>query len=292
MSLHLLEDIYIRIHKLRQGGVKMKDIANAINLPSSVLSALYSTVLPEYINSLKALSPEEALDNAMSLVNNVSKKRLLASISDIHSILETIDPSSTITDDSFLNTLDKFARKVNDITYSYLGIYLSYSRSSAKDALKIEPFILYNGGNSQIKVARKSVYDTINNGMSIISNGHILYALLNEGDNSQLALVSLYLQLPFYENAKFLRGIYTTIDYNRNPIARRIVFVKLFDDFDFQLFDELTPQLIMKKDLNAEQQAFYDYTCQDADCIRMCSIPSPLFDEEDLITEKRILNSM
>lgn len=292
MSMNLLEEIYSRIHTLRQAGVKMKDIANYINLPSSVLSALYSTVLPEYINGIKAGSQDEALDHAIALVNNVSKKRLLSSAADIHTRLGSFNPNNTITEDLFVNTLDKFARKIDDIAYSYLGTYVSYSLSSARDALKMEPFVLYNGENNQIKAARKSVYNTVNNGMVIITNGHTLYAMLNESDSSQLALVTLYLQLPFYENAKFLRGIYITLDYNRNPIARRVVFIKTSDEYNMELFDTLKSGTLLKNDLSVEQQAYYDYVSQRTDCIRMCSIPSPKFNEEDLVTEKNILNLM
>lgn len=43
-----LEDIYKRIEYLRNNGVKMKEIADWIHMAPSVLSALYSSVLPTY----------------------------------------------------------------------------------------------------------------------------------------------------------------------------------------------------------------------------------------------------
>jgi hypothetical protein len=43
-----LREIYDRITYLRQKGMKMKDIAGCIDFAPSVLSALYTTVLPGF----------------------------------------------------------------------------------------------------------------------------------------------------------------------------------------------------------------------------------------------------
>ena len=47
-----LTDIYKRIEYLRNNGVKMKEIADRVDMAPSVLSALYSSVLPAYIDLL------------------------------------------------------------------------------------------------------------------------------------------------------------------------------------------------------------------------------------------------
>lgn len=47
-----LIEIYKRIEYLRNNGVKMKDIADRIDMAPSVLSALYSSVLPTYMELL------------------------------------------------------------------------------------------------------------------------------------------------------------------------------------------------------------------------------------------------
>ena len=86
-----LTEIYKRIEYLRNNGVKMKEIADRVDMAPSVLSALYSSVLPAYIDLLKTRTPDEALDEALALVNNVSKKRLLNNVS---SMKLTIDGES------------------------------------------------------------------------------------------------------------------------------------------------------------------------------------------------------
>ena len=62
-----LLEIYKRIEYLRNNGVKMKEMADHTHMPASVLSSLYSAVLPAYVSTLKkGNSAEEALDYALS----------------------------------------------------------------------------------------------------------------------------------------------------------------------------------------------------------------------------------
>lgn len=47
-----LKEIYERIKFLRHKGVKMKEIAERTGFPPSVLSALFTTVLPAYFKNI------------------------------------------------------------------------------------------------------------------------------------------------------------------------------------------------------------------------------------------------
>ena len=78
-----LQEFYRKIEYLRSNGVKMKEIADWIDMAPSILSSLYTTVLPNYFEGIKSYPPEEALDSALALVNNVSKKRLLSHIEEM-----------------------------------------------------------------------------------------------------------------------------------------------------------------------------------------------------------------
>lgn len=76
-SVHMedLKEIYERISFLRQKGIKMKEMAEQAGISPSVLSAIYSTVLPAYLkNTEKGENEDEALNNALVWVNNVSKR--------------------------------------------------------------------------------------------------------------------------------------------------------------------------------------------------------------------------
>ena len=89
-----LIEIYRRIEYLRNNGLKMKEIADYVDMAPSVLSALYSSVLPTYVTSLKqGHSEEDSLDLALAQVNNVSKKRLLGNLASIKELLFSLEPA-------------------------------------------------------------------------------------------------------------------------------------------------------------------------------------------------------
>ena len=133
-----LLDIYKRIEYLRNKGVKMKEIADHVNMAASVLSSLYSSVLPAFVSCVKKDMPEEdALDYALSQVNNVSKKRLLGNLTELKESLFELEPAMNNgqKDNPFMNMLtEEMSRSVQDV-YNYSGIYISYSLSSSSDSL-------------------------------------------------------------------------------------------------------------------------------------------------------------
>ena len=79
-----LIEIYKRIAQLKREGIKMKDIASATHLVPSVLSALYATVLPVFCAKVELLGFDGALDEALSNVNNLSRKRLMGMLDELH----------------------------------------------------------------------------------------------------------------------------------------------------------------------------------------------------------------
>lgn len=133
-----LPEIYRRIEYLRNKGVKMKEIADHTNMAASVLSSLYSSVLPTYIGCIKkGNNEEEALDYALSQVNNVSKKRLLGNLKELKEQLYALEPAVATgqKENPFLDMLsEEMLRSVQD-AYNYSGIYISYSLSSSTNAL-------------------------------------------------------------------------------------------------------------------------------------------------------------
>lgn len=288
-----LLDIYKRIEYLRNKGVKMKEIADHTNMAASVLSSLYSSVLPTYISSIKKGSTEEeALDYALSQVNNVSKKRLLGTLKELKEQLFELEPAPTPgqKDNPFLDMMaEEMLRSAQEV-YNYSGIYVSYSLSSSSNALKVEPYLITSSENNDyVKVIHMSAYNTTHSGVGVFNNHQNSYILFNEREAPQMALFTIYLQLPMYDFPHMLKGLYLCLDYNRNPIARRIIFIKHSDSTSMDDFLELKGELIAKENLTEEQVPYYNYTCQPGDFIKTCSVPSPLLNEKDLEREKRML---
>lgn len=108
--------------------------------------------------------------------------------------------------------------------YNYSGIYISYSLSSSSHSLKVEPYLISaSENNSYVRVMHMNTYNTTHCGIGMFSNHQNAYIMFNEREMPQMALFTIYLQLPMYDFPHMLKGLYLCLDYNRNPIARRIL---------------------------------------------------------------------
>ena len=95
--------------------------------------------------------------------------------------------------------------------------------------------------------------------------------------------------MPIIEYPDLLKGIYLTHDYSRNPIARRVIFVRQGDEIPLEEFAEMRTEVIPKDKLNEEQQAYYNYTCKEGDVIKSMMLVSPDKNFEELKREKEML---
>ena len=290
-----LKEIYERITFLRKKGVKMKEMAEQAGISPSVLSALYSTVLPVYLKNIeKGETEDDALDNALVWVNNVSKKKLLSSLNGLKTSLFAMQAAPKVQADDaenpFLAMLDGCCRNTVSHIMNLSGIYISYSISSSSQSLKIEPYLIVPAANGNyVEVGHNNAYGVTHWGVAMLSGANHLYIMFSEHQPPQLALFQICLRLPMYDNPPMLRGLYMCFDYNYNPVARRILFVKHSDSIARDEFLQLKGELKAYEALTEKERAYYDYTCQPEDIIRMCNIPSPKMTEEDLIVEKKIL---
>lgn len=288
--------IYERISYLRAKGIKMKDIAESTQMVPSVLSALYSTVLPAYIkNRDKGMETDEALDASLVWVNNISKKKLLNMLpklkEGIFNVDMTVKSKDTNTVIPFIETLVYNLHETVNRINTFSGIYMSYSISSSSNALKIEPYLIAPSDNGNyIEVGHNNAYGSTHWGAAFMNGADHLYLMFNEKEKPQMALFNICLKLPMFDNPKYLKGVYTCLDYNYNPIARRILFVKVSDKISRSEFMKIRGEVKAEDKLSDIEKAYFHYTCQKEDVIRMCAIPAPQMNEQDLILEKKILS--
>ncbi len=286
-------ELYQRIEYLRNNGVKMKEIADCAEMAPSILSSLYTTVLPAYFEGLKNCPQDEALERALVLVNNISKRRLLSILPDLLERLDKLEPAvnDTRKANPFLEHLQEEVQLSIHRVDNICGLYTSYSLSSSSDCLKVEPFIINLSENKEhIRIGRLNAYGEAQWGMGVIGDPQNFYCMFSENPSPQFTLVTVYLQIPFFRNPRQLRGLYIGLDYNRNPVARRILLIKESDSTDTEEFLTMESGLVQKEDFTPEQQAYYDYTCQTGDYIKMCTVPSLQMNETDLIKEKKMLS--
>ena len=165
-----LKEIYERMTFLRQKGIKMKDMAERAGFSPSVLSAIYSTVLPAYFkNREKGMSGEEALNNALVWVNNVSKKKLLGSLARLKDSLFSTDyQAKAVHEDTrcpFLAQLENNMQETMGRIFNFSGIYTSYSISSGSRSLKVEPYLIAPAENGNyVEVGHNNAGDTLGHG--------------------------------------------------------------------------------------------------------------------------------
>lgn len=293
--MNRLISLYEQMKKLRDAGVRMKDISEETNIASSVLSSLYSSVLPMYVNLISnGEEQEKALDQALQQVNNVSKRKLLGCLDTLYEKVCHIEPRLVNTKNNgrpFLDDIEKEAIKYLPNAGVYTGLYLAYSSSSFSDGLKIEPYMIASitDGDTMPKVYSQSMSGDYYAGVGLFSPFQIGYLMFNEQKRLQLALKVVYLQLPIIEYPNILKGIYLTHDYNRNPIARRVLFVRQGDEITLEEFGELRTEVIPKEKLTDEQMEYYHYTCESGDVIKSMMLVSPEKDLDDLRREKELL---
>lgn len=290
-----LKEIYERMKFLRRKGVKMKDIAECTGMIPSVLSALFTTVLPEYVkNRDKGKDEDESLDAALVWVNNVSKKKLLGSIGKMKAALFKMEaaPKTPVEKQENIHIgdiADIMKGAVNLVT-NFSGVYLSYSVSSSSDSMKVEPYLIAPSENGDyVEVVHNNVYGSTHHGFVLMNGLNHIYMIFNENRLPQLALFNICLKLPMYDRPPYLRGIYTCFDYNYNPIARRILFVKVSDDVSREEFLKVKGCLKQYDGLDDREKLFYDYTCGVDDVVRMRDVPTPKMTDADLVVEKELL---
>ncbi len=292
-----ISNIYIKIKQFRDSGAKMKDIAESVFISSSVLSALYSTVLPSIIDMVSNGNDfDSALEESIQLVNNVSKKRFYEILDSMEK--ELLDASNNTfvaynsVDNAFFGDIQQEATKHLTQANNYSGIYLSYSRSSYKDALKIEPYLISGIEKGEImpKVSFINYHNIEYNGVAIFTSHQVGYILINEQGNRLFGLRNISLQLPLYNKPNIIKGMYLSHDFSHNPIARRIVFVKHSDSTSIEEFRKLEAKIVDIENLSQSERAYYDYTCCEGDYIRSVMYCSPSEDAQELVMEKKLLS--
>ena len=290
-----LREIYERIKFLRNKGVKMKDIAVSTGYAPSVLSALFTTVMPEYFKNLDKGQPEsEALDNALVWVNNVSKKKLLGSLDSMKASLFEMEAVPQAKAESttcrYPDAIGRNMKNSVSLSSGISGAYMSYSMSSSSDAMKIEPYLIVpSEAGDYVEVVHNNAYGSTHHGFAFMNGLNHVYIIFNENRPPQLALFNICLKIPMFDCPPFLRGLYTCFDYNHNPIARRILFVKSSDSVSREDFLKMKGCQKRYDELDDTEKLYYDYTCGKGDAVRMRDVPTPKMTVADLVAEKKLL---
>lgn len=291
-----LEKLYEQLKKLRAEGVKMKDIATSADIPSSVLSSIYSSVLPDYTAMLAGgIAPDNALDDALKKVTNVSRRRLEGCVDDLYAYVCGLSSSIARPRDgegTLLGDIGAAAGRYLCESRVYAGLYTGYSFSFHSGCMKAEPYMITSAveDDSAQHVYCRTIDGKSIEGIGLFSPFQAGYMLFNERRNMQFALKTVCLRLPVMSFPHYIKGICLSHDYNCNPVARRIILVREGDEIPFEDFSGLEARLIDNGKLDGDLKAYYDYTCKKGDVVRSMIFTSPGKGVEDLLREKEILD--
>lgn len=285
-------ELYRRIEYLRRTDQDEGDCRLCRNGSQHPVFSVHNSA-PDLFRGTEKLLARGSIGPCDRIVNNISKRRLLSVLPELLKRLEGMEPN--IQPDRkanpFLEHLQEEIQLSTTRVDNICGLYTSYSLSSSSDCLKMEPFIISLSENKEyIRIGRLNAYGEAQWGMGVTGDPQNFYCMFSENPSPQFTLVTIYLQIPFFRNPRQLRGLYIGLDYNRNPVARRILLIKKSDCTDTEEFLSMESGLIQKEDFTSEQQAYYDYTCQTGDYIKMCTVPSLQMDESDLVKEKTMLS--
>ncbi|MEI7524458.1 MAG: hypothetical protein WCJ95_09025 [Mariniphaga sp.] len=282
--------------KLKQAEYKKKEIATILDIPAPVLSSLLKTVLPSIAKISESLSTEEretAIASAFMMVNNLSRtkieKRLPNDISKLTNLTDNKD-FKRIHKSGYLNFITKQA----ELSFEYIakhfqGIYYFYYLSSDTDQLKGDPFIIKpNVVEKIVEVYKGNTQSSVNYfGIALLNNNHTITIQLAENHESPEEYLQVIVSLPFIRKVDYLRGIFSNINFSRQPIARKVVLHKVSDQCEWKLFNAMDVKRLSSESAS-EIPEIERYLCSDNSRTECFAISKPSFTLSDLDDEIRL----
>ena len=294
---HVNEFIEIS-RKLKQAGYKKKDIASVLDIPAPVLSSLLKTVLPSIAQISSNISDDEietVITDAFLMVNNLSRTKIVKRLPrDIETLKNLLENNDYKRDEklSYLNFIKNQAEfSFNYISKYFQGIYYFYYLSSDTDQLKADPFMIKpNIIKRIIDVYKGNEQSSVRCfGIALLNNNHTINMQLVENHESPEEYMQVLLSLPFVRQVDYLRGIFSNLNFARQPVARKVVLHKLSDQCDSDFFNSL-PTKRYKSPTEVGIPEIGRYLHAEHAKIECFAIAKPIFNFGDLDIELSIGN--
>jgi hypothetical protein len=294
-----IRDQAVRFHYLvnsiKNRGFKKKELANYLELPAPVFSSLSKTVVPKIIEIEPGLPTEklkDELNHVFSMVNNLSQSKIVSKMELFVNKLEELylrDANSSKSASYFTGLRNQAEYSFDRIKKYYEGVYIMYYLSSDKYCIKKDSFMIRCNSVEKIaEVYKGNKHSSVcYNGLAIINNSHTLTIQMTEMDDKPEEFLMMHLSLPFARELKFLRGIFSCLNFARQPIARKTVLIKTDIKPDHITYDEIVSEYYPKKgDLNIPE--IEQYLLSDKSYIECRTVPNPGFGLNDLLKELNI----
>jgi len=189
-----------------------------------------------------------------------------------------------------------FIKKQAEYSYEYItkyfqGIYYFYYLSSDTDELKGDPFIIKpNILEKIVEVYKGNSKSSVNYfGIALLNNNHTITIQLAEKNDSPEEYIQLVVSIPFIRKVEYFRGIFSNLNFARQPIARKVVLHKVSELCEWEIFDALPVKQFSRNDEEKIPQ-IERYLCAEFAKIECYALPKPTFKFTDLDEEVNLIH--
>ncbi|MCG8307425.1 MAG: hypothetical protein MI975_08540 [Cytophagales bacterium] len=283
------------IKSYRAAGIRMKRIADQLSVQPSVLSALYTTVFPEIVKQGPAPFDLNYVEEAFRKVNNVSVK-FIEKLGPAMRSLKQLDKTGTIAHRSelekwFENLNRHYNNSYEKIGAQFDGIYHCYTISSNQNKLKQDVLLITSNESAKtikVKKGNKRSGNSFAGYLTITNELQVSIQLINSTDQLKES-ETIYFNLPIVKQPTVIMGILSGLDYNRQPISRRIVLQRLsINGNSIDWFNVFEVQFIDDESLDEDQYLIFKFLNNKQSTIRSFSLPDPLYSISDLEKQSRL----
>lgn len=279
------------VKSYRSAGIKMKKLANQLQLQPSVISALYTTVFPAILKQGPPPMDFYIAEEAFRKVNNVSIK-FLAHLKTHIIGLKALDKSGTISQRSqpelWFEKLEKQYNRTFDKIGSQLdGSYYCFTISSNRNALKQDILRITSNESSRTIFIEKGNQHSYNSftGYADLTREHQAVIHLYDQADSPAESEFINFTLPVIKSPEIIVGILSGMDYNRQPISRRLVLYRAENSNSYKSH---ILQYHQPTNLDSTSKAIFNFLRSQKSSVRLINLPSPMHNINNLIDHAKI----
>ncbi len=281
--------------KLKGIGFRKKDIASHLEMHAPVFSSLVQTVFPNIasidLNKDESFQERE-INEAFSMVNNLSQSKTISKLEFYNTRLkelvsDKIKPTESL---SYFAKLRFHAEGSFDYIKQYFeGVYYMYYVSTDNYNIKREAFIIKaNSVDKYFECIKGNQHSRIRyNGICLVVSMHTLSLHLVEENEQPEEFLMMNLTIPFIRKMGYLRGIFNTLNYSRQPIARKMIIHQITGEVDEDLYNNLEVNFYDDpQSMDYPEIGEYLYSdCAKTECYGLLK---PKFDLSDLVQEVEV----
>ena len=229
-------------------------------------------------------------------MNNLSQAKTVSKLPHYNKKLSelVVEQGKPVDTHSYFTLLKKQAEASYEyIKQYYEGIYNMYYICSDSKGVKREPFMIKpNAIEKYVECYKGNVDSRVRYaGIGILINMHTLSLHLVEENNKPEEYMMMNLSIPFIRNMGYLRGIFNTISFARQPIARKMIIMQVSDICDEKIYNQMDV-VFYDKPTDVEHSEIMEYLYSPKSITECYMISNPRFDLSDLTHEVDLARDM